>query len=65
MKAFWENLCLIDTDTDAWVMEDEVGMMHMMRGLSDSLHRVENLAVYRAGVGIGRRLWLLFELIEN
>ena len=65
LKAFWENLCPVDTDTDAWVIEDEVGMMHMMRGLSESLFRVQNIVVYRAGVGMGRKLWLLFELMKN
>ena len=40
-------------------------MVQMMNGLSDSLHRVQDLAVYLAGVGMERRWWLLFELMEN
>ena len=50
LKAFLEDLSLVDTDNDAWVMKDEVERMHIMRGWSDSLLRVQNLAVYRAGV---------------
>ena len=58
-------MSLVDTDNNDWVMKDEVGMMHIMRGLSDSLLRIQNLAVYRAGAVMERRWWLLFELMEN
>ena len=40
-------------------------MVQIIRGLSDSLRRGQDLAVYLAGVGMERRWWLLFELMEN
>ena len=60
-----EDLSLVEIDNDAWVMKDKFGMMHIMRGWGDSLLRVQNLVVYRAGVVMERGWWLFFGLMEN
>ena len=49
-----EDLSLVDTDNDAWAIKDEVGMMHIIRGWSDSLLRVQNLADYCARIVMER-----------